>query len=486
MLSLTLYEEIILRSPQAILLTDDSDIIRYLNPAALTLLGTDAVNMPLDRFIGDAVPEIVSLSTGVRLSAGTGTVVRTLTDFAQQQHTVAVYRNRHENRTIIFLKDISTETRYWEKLHRHKQAEDRLYRSECIRSGKLDEAIREIMVVASEAMQVKRCNIWQIDNNFQAIRSIGNYDHDKGFLPAVSLTRSSMPAYFDLLATEELITTSDSPNDKRTQELSANYIIPNGILSMMDVPVRIEGRMVGLICFEETKAMRAWDVAEQKFGLTIAQIIALTLETHSRQQMKIQLESALDEKKMLLREVNHRVKNNFDLISEVLRIQAEATASAETRAALEASRNRLLGMANIHRLFYQGEHTGQVSLRDFLLDVCAQVKNLFAADQITLTTLFDPVQVSVSKALLAGIIVNELLANAQKHAFDNAQQKKVSVQLQNLGNAALITVSDNGNGSAATDKTGQGITGELVTRLNGTMQVSADGGYVCKVRFPLK
>lgn len=486
MLSLNLYEEIILKSPQAILLTDDKDVIRFQNPAAITLLGGDATDKPLQDFISSELPEIVTYSTGVHLSAGAGTEICTMVDYDGKKHTVAVYRNQHENRTIIFLKDISTETLYWEKLHRHKQAEDTLYRSDFIRNGKLEEAIREIMVLASAALQVERCNIWQIDTNFQAIRSIGNYDRSKGFLPVLSLTRSSMPVYFDLLATEKLITTSDSQHDERTQELAANYIIPNGILSMMDVPVRIEGRMVGIICFEETKAQRNWDVAEQKFGLTIAQIIALTLETHARQQMKLQLEAALDEKKILLREVNHRVKNNFDLISDVLRLQAESGNNPEIKTALETCRNRLLGMANIHRLFYQGEHTGNVSLREFLIDICAQSKTIYAADRITLTTLLDPVQVSISKALLAGIIVNELLANAQKHAFDAHQQKQVTVQLQNLGNDALITVSDNGKGNDAAEKIGQSITEELVARLHGTLHITATTGYVCKVRFPLK
>mgnify|MGYP001609164005 CR=1 FL=1 len=110
MLSLSLYEEIILKSPQAIILTDEADIIRYQNPAAIALFGVDAVNSPLNDFISGITSDIFSHSTGVFLSAGTGSEICTLTDHKGNKHTTAVYKNRHENRTIIFLKDISTET----------------------------------------------------------------------------------------------------------------------------------------------------------------------------------------------------------------------------------------------------------------------------------------------------------------------------------------------------------------------------------------
>ncbi|TND07882.1 MAG: signal transduction histidine kinase [Bacteroidetes bacterium] len=366
-----------------------------------------------------------------------------------------------------------------------RQAEDRLYRSQHLREGRFDEAIREIIEVVSAAMQVERMNIWRIDENFRSISSIGNYDIKTGMLPNLTLHRNTMPEYFGLLESAEIIVTADSAHDPKTRELAEGYIVPNGIISMMDVPIRIEGRMIGVVCFEETKQRRDWSVEERQFGISVAQIIALTLETHTRRQTQKHLEAALAEKQLLLREVNHRVKNNFDLISDILRLHAEAARDEYHRQLFDDCLARLSSIGTTHRLLYQGDSISTVNFRDFLLDLCSTYRPLLSDAGIKLITLLDPMMLPMSKAVCAGLVVNELLSNAVKHAFDKKENNTITVKLQQFANKVSLKVSDNGrqNGDKIKNSTGLSLVSELAERLEGSLEQENGNGNHFTLKF---
>lgn len=481
-------DQVVETAPEAVLVLDDKHVVRYMNRAAKALFGPTAEGRKFDELRAGNTPAIVGRSTGILISAGKDATIIQLKKAGGGEITAAMREVPNDGEKTLYINDISSQVAYWQKVHGQKETENKLYRSQHIRSGNLSEAIREIIEMTAATMNVERVNIWRIDDNFNSITSLGNYDSRKGMLPNVTLKRTDMPAYFQLLASEELILTSDSVHDPLTKELVEGYLVPNGILSMMDVPVRIEGRMAAVICFEETKQKRSWDASEQMFGISVSQIIALTLETHARQEAQQHLETALGEKKLLLREMNHRVKNSFELIADIMRLQADESQDETIRKLLNDSRGRLNSIATIHRLLYQGDNISSVNFRDFLLDLSGHYRSIFTSDHITIVTLLDPVQLPMSKAVFAGLIVNELIANSTKHAFGKSDNNTITIRLQLLGPQVNLSISDNGKGLAGgkEENIGLPLVREFVERLKGTLQHETKNGSHFTLKFAAK
>ena len=200
-------------------------------------------------------------------------------------------------RMIVLIEDITTKVEGHIDLIRKINAIEKLTKSRYIREGLLTKAIQEILHESSIVLSVERVNAWKADKDFTMIECIGNYTRSTdSYDHKTILLRKDMPAYFRLLATQEIIVTNYSLEDPRTEELVEPYLKQYGITSMIDVPIRIEGEMIGVVCFEHVGAPRKWDLTERKFCMFIAQLISLAIESHEKQKMKQQLEKVLREK----------------------------------------------------------------------------------------------------------------------------------------------------------------------------------------------
>jgi hypothetical protein len=158
-----------------------------------------------------------------------------------------------------------------------------LSKSKKIRSGKLHDAIYEILEMSSKAVGVTRVSAWMFDEEQEHIECVGNYDTRVGkMIPQESLPVIEMPTYFMLFETEKIILATNAQTSPFTSELNDSYLVPNGIVSLMDIPLRSEGGIIGVICFEQVKHTRSWSLNDQKFGLIAAQMVSLAVETHKR------------------------------------------------------------------------------------------------------------------------------------------------------------------------------------------------------------
>ena len=201
---------------------------------------------------------------------------------------------------------------------------EQLSKSRKIRDGKLNDAIYEILEMSSKAVQVERVNAWLFNEDATLIECIGNYDASiPGLIEQDSLPRIQMPNYFRLFETEKIIISSHSMDSEITRELRDHYLIPNNIHAMMDIPLRIEGDIIGVICFEQVDHSRDWSLQDQKFGLIAAQMVSLSVETNKRKLIQQQLESALRQQKRLMFETNHRIKNNLAITTSLMRMQLD-------------------------------------------------------------------------------------------------------------------------------------------------------------------
>jgi GAF domain-containing protein len=150
-------------------------------------------------------------------------------------------------------------------------------------------AIREITRAASNALHVKRASVWFFDDAFSAIVCRDLYDagegrHDSG----VRLAAVDYPKYFAALAEERFIEAHDAHTDPRTAEFSTGYLTPLGINSMLDAPIRVGQRMVGVLCHEHVGRPRRWTADEQNFAGALADLVALSVEASERKRTEIE------------------------------------------------------------------------------------------------------------------------------------------------------------------------------------------------------
>ncbi len=475
-------------SPIAILTTGGEGEILFFNNAATNLFGQLKKGMKFSTLNNaEGIPEILKNSTAVHLTLDEGASLHILKKTDGTTFFASVfYAPGKEKITSVFIRNISPQIKYIAQVKRQLEIESDLLKSSHIRGGNIDKALHEIALVASETMGVTRMNIWKIDEGFTSIRSLVNYDKNQGgFVENVTLYLHELPNYFNLLQTEAIIVTTDAMNNPRTTEIRESYLKPAGILSMMDVPVRIEGKMVGIACFEDTQQIRPWNVSEQNFAVSVAQIIAQTLETHHRQKVQLDLEQALSEKKVLLAEISHRVKNNFSLISDLIRLQ-EAKAKDEYHKKLFSEiRARLLSMTMIHRQLYLTDNFGAVNFRDFVLDLAAHFRTTFANEGIDISTLLDNCRLPIGKAVVCGLVINELLTNACRNALGNENGRLVTLRMNVMNDAVNISVSDNCNNGGTEDETSHDLIKELISQLKGSIEFSPGKGKSSTLSFSL-
>jgi PAS domain S-box-containing protein len=153
-----------------------------------------------------------------------------------------------------------------------------------------DSRLRGILPLAAGALRVERLSLWRFIDNHAAIRCDGLYcvstgRHDSGAI----LPRHDAPAYFDAIERERVVEAHDAQNDPRTSGFTAGYLIPNRIGAMLDVPLRRDNQIVGVLCAEHVGGTRAWTVDEQNFAVAVSNLIVVALVEEERRHALAQL-----------------------------------------------------------------------------------------------------------------------------------------------------------------------------------------------------
>ncbi|MEL7833100.1 sensor histidine kinase [Fodinibius sp. Rm-B-1B1-1] len=181
------------------------------------------------------------------------------------------------------------------------------------------------------------------------------------------------------------------------------------------------------------------------FTGVIVWIISLRRKVESKTQ---KVQKSLEEKEILLREIHHRVKNNLSIISGLLDLQKDTTDVESTHNALQDSQSRIRSMALIHDKLYQTESLSDINLDEYLEELVEAISATFINKQNKVDVKYelDEANINIDKVVPCGLLVNELVVNAFKHAFDDKKQGVLTVKLQNQGQEAVLTVADNGPG----------------------------------------
>ncbi len=232
-------------------------------------------------------------------------------------------------------------------------------------------------------------------------------------------------------------------------------------------------------------------IKDKKTGQPI-NFATVTRDITERKQAEEQIKASLQEKEVLLTEIHHRVKNNLQVISSLLKLQSRYTRDKATLDMLRESQNRVKSMALIHEKLYQSPALAQIEFADYIQTLARNLLYSYSVDvnAVKLEIKVDDVYLNIDTAIPCGLLINELVSNALKHAFPIGQKGTIWIEFHQVpDNQLLLTVKDNGIGFPEgldfrnTGSLGLRLVGSLASQLEGTVEMDTREGTEFRIKF---
>ena len=378
----------------------------------------------------------------------------------------------------------------------------RVSQSADIDKGELDVASRLIINSVCEGLEITRAGIWLYDEMQTLVQCTllidkGNdLDHE-----SLVLTRKDFPHYFEALDSERTIAAHDALTDVATFEFAEVYLTPLGISSMLDVPIRHRGKMIGIICCEHQGEAREWHADEVVFAASLADLYGRAVSANERadyEQKLIEANQTLEQKvkdrtaeleaaqeklveseKMaalgnLVAGIAHEVNTPLgialtsvsnckeelsniyrDFENEELTEQGFKDFEAICSEGLNLAETSLMRAANLVQDFKRtsADQTSleieEIALDEYIPRVCNPLKPMLRKEQVELSIDVTPnLVITTCPGIIAQLLTN-LISNAQRHAFGpsvNNDVNRVSVSCSRTDKGIVISVQDNGKG----------------------------------------
>jgi two-component sensor histidine kinase len=213
----------------------------------------------------------------------------------------------------------------------------------------------------------------------------------------------------------------------------------------------------------------------------------------ARRRAEEQIKASLQEKEVLLKEIHHRVKNNLQIISSLLSLQAEYLKDEQAQEIFKNSQNRIESMALIHEKLYQSEDLARINLADYIRELVTNLFSIYAVNSDMVIPKFniEDIFLEIDKAIPCGLIISELVSNSLKYAFPDGKSGKICLDLQLINdNKIALAVSDNGIGIPEkislknTESLGLRLVDALTKQLEGNIELKRNMGVEFKLIFP--
>jgi PAS domain S-box-containing protein len=326
-------------------------------------------------------------------------------------------------------------------------------------------------------------------------------------------------SYFGRETTEDArrgatVVIADASRDPRTAAIYDTAYRPHAMRAVLLVPLLRDGAWATTLVVASSQP-RAWQdheialaklAAERAWGwVEHLRVLAELREQSVREAEQVtesrmlrarqgELARNLKEREVLLQEIHHRVKNNLQVISSLINMQVRKLEPGTSRDALEQCQTRVLAIALIHEKLYQSKDYSEVHFAEYARSLAASVFHALGVSQsdVTLELAIDDVPLGVDRAIPCGLLLNELITNALKHAFPAGRGGTVRVELARIAGGRLrLVVRDDGVGLSVgfdlqrTESLGMQLVTTLAEQLEATLEVSSAGGATFQLTFSL-
>lgn len=222
-------------------------------------------------------------------------------------------------------------------------------------------------------------------------------------------------------------------------------------------------------------------------------VIAYIRDISDRKKYQETIKKSLREKETLLAEIHHRVKNNLAIISGLLEMQTYNAEEEELVKALKESQARIQSIAMVHEKLYQSDSFTNIPIDTYIDELLYFISNTFDGEtpNVQVERYIEPISLDVSRAIPCGLILNELITNAYKHAFTDAEEAVIAISLNQNNSRITLEVKDNGKGLPVdfeidqSTSLGTTLIQTLVQQLNGKLKVSSENGARFGISFPV-
>ncbi len=275
---------------------------------------------------------------------------------------------------------------------------------------------------------------------------------------------------------------------ERQEQERIEHLLPR---STTDVAEYIE---TVLITREGSKVQVSFTASPLNEEFTQGGYVCLISDITERKEAEEQIENSLEEKKVLLAEIHHRVKNNLAVISSLLQMQLHNTENETVRNLLQNSVLRIQSIALIHEKLYQTDTLAFIDYEMYLEDLIETIENSFSdtGKDLAIETDLTHLSLSINQAIPCSLFINEVIVNSFKHAFENRESGKIFVTLEKENEHVYLEIRDNGEGLPdnfeveEAESLGMTLLHTLTKQLSGDLQIYNDDGVVCKLEFPIE
>lgn len=356
----------------------------------------------------------------------------------------------------------------------------------------IDEIMHEFSKRIVVPLKIERISAWLFNAEKSVMVSIGEYDaRTSEFSKNSTLPYAEYRKYIDHLHDNKILISPNVLTDSRLEELAIPYSKPNGIISLMDIPLRMHGELIGVLCFEKTGTIeRVFTDEDQFFALSISNVFSSVLEARKRRILQSKLDKELEQRELLLKELKHRIKNNLSVVSSLIRLQSERSKDEFHRGLFLDCNNRVESISSIYDLIYKTDNIQVVNFEHYIAAIIEKTKDYFQTQFgfIEVHYTLPNFQIDFDKAVPIALIINEVVTNSYKHAFIKKEKGEIRVTAILDENMLTITVHDDGIGFSelpTNDSLGMSIIDGLVSQINGNYSYTGEDGSTFKMSLSL-
>ncbi|MDZ7660363.1 PAS domain S-box protein [Fodinibius sp.] len=357
-----------------------------------------------------------------------------------------VVRNKDNDpiRIIGAMQDITTFKKREQQSREFQEVVSRLATDQSLLQKDLLDALVDVLQISAQTLGVERVNLWLLED--QKLRCVCSFDDGQlNTMRGTIITKQDSPKYFSYIKEHRTVAAEHPYNHEAFSELADSYLTPNNIKSLLDTSVISYGSKQAVVCHESVTRKRSWESDEISFAGAVTDQIAQLLAHQEKKKRDQEIRESLKEKETLLAEVHHRVKNNLAVVSGMMQLQAFEATDKDLRNKLFDSVARIQTMAAIHELLYKSNSFSNLQLDENIKKLISNITDTFqSADNINISYTLDAVNLNVNQAIPCSLIINEVVTNALKHAFEDTGT--IGIELFEKHSLIHLTISDNGKG----------------------------------------